>query len=84
MLLIPKIYGKLLLQLVPISSCFAAKGPGLSVCLDNTALSLVKFNYYHDQYIIPDPVFLQFCKYIQVDYLTFAGSSMIKITIYVA
>ena len=29
MLLIPKIHGKLLLQLVPISSCFAAKGPGL-------------------------------------------------------
>ena len=30
MLLIPKIHGKLLLQLVPISSCFAAKGPGLN------------------------------------------------------
>ena len=29
MLLIPKIHRKLLLQLVPISSCFAAKGPGL-------------------------------------------------------
>ena len=30
MLLITKIHGKLLLQLVPISSCFAAKGPGLN------------------------------------------------------